>query len=142
MMLSPELDKLRDKTLRFGCIVRIYSWYLWGVPTTTEAMKEFSWYRVISRNGNYHENNDRVAQPKIDRIVWHPLTRWRLSYLRSKLGEIDERFKIAEIPMIFEEHIELYDQDELQRMQHPKRPEFFEILKEFAALLPSDEVHE
>ena len=84
----------------------------------------------------------RMTHKSEAEVIGHPLTRGRLSYLRSKLGETDERFRIAEIPMIFEEHIELYDQNETQRMKHEKRPELEKLLISFAALLPTNETDE
>jgi len=127
--MEQALDRLRDKTLSFWCRIHV------------EAVNENGNQDAVEVIVNYIDSDTWLVRDTaqdfcklwdVIKIIWKPLTRWRLSYLRSKLGETDEWFKIAEIPIIFEEHIELYDQDETQWMSHKKRPELFVFLNMFS----------
>lgn len=162
--LNKALDKLRNKDFTIWCVFRypqivegnrmliqvvngrrvdscIYEEQYYNPDHPYDSVKASQYIidKQLYHQGEFSEEeltSMTVEDLSID-IIWHPLKRGRLSYLRSKLGEIDERFKIAEIPMIFEEHIELYDQNELQRMKHEKRPELEKLLIEFSTLLPT-----
>lgn len=138
-MLSPELDALRDKTLRFGCLLLDLNWYdndivlcMYITDRNVDDRKNEVMYQYLTDEwivvyGTWSPNT----------ILWHPLTWWRLTYyheLHSDRGDIDDAR--SRIDNIFFKNIELYAQDETQRMKHEQRPELFELLKEFSDLLP------
>ena len=128
MILDPELDKLRNKELSFGCRITV----------------QFDWQVTYIDKINYLlENwNCRTVGPSVERNIisnnWHPLTWWRICHLlwawinlntKNIQSLISTRWSMA---AIFDYNSDLYDQNELQRMQHEKRPELKVLLKQFA----------
>lgn len=127
--MEQALDKLRDKTLSFGLAFEI------GL---LEARVIRAWAEVWRARQLQIEWLLRQHFLSRATIIWHPLTRWRLCRLYRNVPEQErgESCVIEELQEIFIHHPELYDQDELQRESHEKRLELFDLLKEFAALLP------
>ena len=161
-MLDKTLDKLRDKTLSFGCILNYSKWPNQNIQ-----------HRIVDTNALLTYDKDKWLfehefeykyVPNIDYIIiWHPLTRWRIKLLFIKSFNeniklwaeyskdaprfIDERYYenanirnriIAleeSLQNIFEDNIELYDQSELERMESPHRPKLKEILIQFSNYL-------
>ncbi len=158
-MLIPELDKLRNKELSFWCRVidKTHSFFWKSVP---EEMI------IVSKGMEFHETdwvyfgilhyrwNDIVNFLTKDilygekyEIIWHPLTRWRLSkiFREKKILEIKSNWtKIIDenfwklyylIKLRFDNNVYMYDQSELERMQHEKRPELEKLLIQFTNYL-------
>lgn len=134
-MLDKSLDKLRDKTLKFWCVLELTeeyrSWYI-TLPKWENVLYagfENKYWTVI--------HIDRVAdnpQWMIKyKIAWMPLTRWRIEYLhQTKNNDTDEYWSIHELFLF---NPELYDQSELERQTHEKRPELRELLILFSNYL-------
>lgn len=135
--LMPELDKLRNKELSFGCYIS-YSenWhnYVEKIIFHDDFPHVFDWVDDL-----YCTDSDYT-------IIWHPLTRWRICYLHQSLQKRDDWY---DHPDLSEKHPNtllegmyylfdtygLYDQNELQRMQYEKRPELKELLIQFSNYL-------
>lgn len=158
-MLTPELDKLRDKELSFWCYVYAMSnnnddWVMKNtfiVHKTENSLHKFwknlliiwwRWYREV-----YESNVE---------IIWHPLTRWRINQLEmdicmSEYKDYNDSVEWTEVMLDFWlsgeitpivakiEHILLYkwlwDKSEIERMKHEKRPELKELLIQFSNYL-------
>lgn len=108
-MLDKELDKLRDKTLSFWC--------------------------VIQNNAKLEERYD-LSQSKshIYKVIWHPLTRWRIDHLDDNIENIDS-YNICRYIWARLRESHLLDKSEIERMQHEKRPELKELLIQFSNYL-------
>lgn len=82
--LQLEIMRLwADKILSFGCIVEISDTYY-----DAQKNKETNiWNRVKTLSNNIIEWDYIVIwwtiKNKILQIIWHPITRWRLCYLRQ-----------------------------------------------------------
>lgn len=91
-------------------------------------------------------------------IIWNQLTRWRIEYLkklkliyytssfvwveynsieRQKASHLCHEFLwvCSQILIKFDENIERYNQSELERMKHEKRPELKKLLLKFSNYL-------
>lgn len=120
-MLDKELDKLRDKTLSFGCVIFEKSWWDVNYHRITTAKKQDNleytcecwWYEIF----DISEYN----------IIWHPLTRWRIDHLDDNIENIDS-YNICRYIWARLRESHLLDKTEIERMQHEKRPELKELL--------------
>lgn len=142
-MLDKNLDKLRDKTLSFWCkiIDKTHSFFWKSVPEemiiVSKSMEfyETDWVYLLHYRWNPTVNfpiEDILDGEKCE-IIWHPLTRWRIEYLHhTKNNDTDEYWSIHELFLF---NPELYNQSELERMQHEKRPELKELLLKFSNYL-------
>lgn len=149
-MLSPELDVLRNKELTFWCHLSLnYEWldkikrikalwhnWWWNYSCflridTSENKEEYDkdyWHCLIKEIKDWRYNT-----------IWHPLTRWRIEYLvTNHKASPDEnkdllyRICINKILDIFTFNNKLFDQTELERMQHDKWNELYPLLVEFS----------
>ena len=107
-MLDKELDKLRDKTLSFWCVIIKSDWTI------------------------YRSSGAWWTMPVSNKIIWHPLTRWRIVYLRSKINQCKDWFSLE---MFFHGNKEFYNQSELERMKSPHREELKKLLIQFSNYL-------
>ena len=142
-MLDKNLDKLRDKTLSFWCkiIDKTHSFFWKSVPEemiiVSKSMEfyETDWVYLLHYRWNPTVNfpiEDILDGEKCE-IIWHPLTRWRIEYLHhTKNNDTDEYWSIHELFLF---NPELYNQSELERMQHEKRPQLRELLIQFSNYL-------
>ena len=119
MKLDPELDKLRNKELSFWC-----AYTNWSLKVAWEYTRYTDWLHPWDKE-------DKV-------IIWHPLTWWRICHLlwawinlntKNIQSLISTRWSMV---AIFDYNSDLYDQNELQRMQSPYRPELKELLIKFS----------
>lgn len=171
-MLDKELDKLRDKTLSFWCLlkfkeeqlhewygtvflykyVRQWSssseWYDWGrvsewqLQCSNMRNWEFKIIWLRDRNTMYRSPDeeweyicDELVEKYFD-ILWKPLTRWRITYLfQTNEDWWDKDYIASKILDLFEDSKELYNQSELERQTHEKRPELKELLIQFSNYL-------
>lgn len=154
--LDPQLNKLRNKELSFGCVIS-YQWNdfrIQGVDDGEWQDGEWNIIRCLIIGSGRPMLKDWSYS-----IIWHPLTRGRIlttynqafrdnnetliSYTKDT-SNIDKRYRelskknwalvatIHQIESIFNEDFVLYEQNELQRMTSPKRPELRELLVKFA----------
>lgn len=74
--LQLECMKLwADKTLSFGCIVIRWENIEWTIVTN-------SWWWHFSIK--FDDTTSSVRRnSSMDKIIWHPITRWRLCYLQA-----------------------------------------------------------
>jgi len=99
-----QLDIMKlwaSKELSFGCIcefvtkqyydkyIVMYQWISW-------KEKIFAEYISLEKDMNWFYDTDWGFE-----IIWHPITRWRLCYLRRKLMEINKN--ITDIKTIAKE---------------------------------------
>lgn len=129
-MLARIYEVIADKTLSFWCLL---TWWL-IFDTKQSVMTE------------YDEKFDNWPEILPEEIIWHPLTWWRIQLLMVNMEpSLEKRIKsngldIEELDLvwwlykIFKENL-LYDQNELQRMEHEKRPELKKLLMQFADYL-------
>ena len=123
-MLDKELDKLRDKTLSFWCVVDI--WRQWPNPLIRCLTIWYNKYKDIDWEYIYEEFCP-------DNIIWHPLTRWRIEYLHHTKNDNTEEYWY--ILSLLRDNPELYNQSELERQTHEKRPELKKLLIQFSNYL-------
>lgn len=121
-MLDKELDKLRDKTLSFWCVVDI--WRQWPNPLIRCLTIWYNKYKDIDWEYIYEEFCP-------DNIIWHPLTRWRIDHLDDNIENIDS-YNICRYIWARLRESHLLDKSEIERMQHEKRPELKELLVLFS----------
>lgn len=146
-MLDKELDKLRDKTLSFWCkiIDKTHSFFWKSVPEemiiVSKSMEfyETDWVYLLHYRWNPTVNfpiEDILDGEKCE-IIWHPLTRWRIEHYYKNNGTDYKYTQIyIKIRTRFENSREkAYNQSELERMQHEKRPELKELLIQFSNYL-------
>lgn len=134
-MLNKELDKLRDKTLSFGCVIFEKSWWEVNYHRITTVKKQDNWeytcecwwYEIFDIS-DYN-------------IIWHPLTLWRIEhYYRNNYPINKPVHKYitvhTQIYRWFESNRETaYNQSELERMQSPHREELKKLLLQFSNYL-------
>lgn len=139
--LDSELDKLRDKTLSFGCIVvrdqrertvtrNGVDKYLWVDLTRGDQLDDYVDYQLT----------------EVLVVIWHPLTRWRIEHIFRNNKPADPDWTSC-IPYRFDKCYRdigfclnemwetTYDQNELQRQLHAKRPRLKGLLKQFSDYL-------
>lgn len=131
LTLCPELDKLRNKDLSFGCITTI-----WTVITKDwEKTMDGDWFIF----DDYPELNEHD-------ILGHPITWWRLDHLSDlhwseqinpdvTLDEIQEQYDTIHLIEIRLTQYFAKDKTEIERMQHEKRPELKSLLTKFQNIL-------
>lgn len=140
-MLIPELDKLRDKTLSFWCVLWRYeteydkeltmgTYISDNVPdeyTIQYRVKLFNW-KVIKMDSEYEY-----------KIIWHPLTLWRIEHIYWSIDKENRYDKLfVELKHLILKWIvdnNIIDKSELERMQHEKWPELKELLLQFSNYL-------
>lgn len=144
-MLEKSLDVLRNKELSFWCHINVnfydnkhfnslgirpwvvtYNKKFILIDKQWQVLDELQWIRPFSDEDKFE-------------IIWHPLTRWRIEYLvTNHKASPDEnkdllyRICINKILDIFTFNNKLFDQTELERMQHDKWNELYPLLVEFA----------
>jgi len=136
--LDPALDKLRNKELSFGCMMRKKDrlWYLIYVQSSYKSL--ILWWTYWIWNSTAQLN--MVAE---EYIIWHPLTWGRLCHLgypkllNNKVHSredtrCEEMWKLLINIEDLLLDMQSFDQNELQRMQHEKRPKLRELLIKFA----------
>lgn len=138
--LDPQLDKLRNKELSFGCYYKevdgdcLSDWLyatFFSYRVIAEIYYDADWLPYI---GNYLDVvgvwDDFTNEPERSiTIIWHPLTRWRI----FKLHRTHEAWDAYnDLHRFFCEYEELADKDETERMTSPKRPELRELLIQFS----------
>lgn len=106
-MLDKELDKLRDKTLSFWCVIMKEDWISYRTS--------WIWWQIPV---NYI-------------VLGHPLTRWRIEHIEDSIENIDSHNICRYIWSILREN-HLLDKSELERMQHEKRLDLRELLIQFS----------
>lgn len=164
-MLDKELDKLRDKTLSFGCFV---NWIEWDARECLRFIcnEEEKSYQPRRMHVNSDEWSFMMPEEWFDyEIIWHPLTysdikfhiQWENSSYSSRLcwpDRSDPRdmekdphwietlneskdFNILcnKIEELFYAFPSLYKMTELERQAHEKRPELKEFLIQFSNYL-------
>lgn len=108
--LQLEIMKLwSSKELSFGCIVEHKSYWYWYVLWNES-------YKFLSKNWTF-------SWFAVDKIIWHPITRWRLCYLRQTDKSEDtvvnwvkqKMEKWINLCWNFENNPELYNQNILTR---------------------------
>lgn len=137
-MLDKELDKLRDKTLSFGCKFSI-SWKEWWVERTWTLIKNTgNWIRktidanLDIRDAWFIEWRER------EQIIWHPLTLWRIYHIYWNVNQWNRDLAFYEVRHAIEQWLvdnNRLDKSELERMQHEKRPELKKHLIQFSNYL-------
>lgn len=142
IMLIPELDKLRNKEMSFGCYCTgFYDWLdetVCGKFIGTE--EDYIWTDWIRSIHGYILYNNEIKFVKWIEAFSHPLTWWRICYINRKEGlyNMDVRVWFRKIEDVFQKYRVLYDQNELQRMEHEKWPELKELLIQFTSYIWSD----
>lgn len=140
-MLDKELDKLRDKTLSFWCIIQIID-NEWNFEYWT-VLRNNHWFEILALLGK-KTNWYNTEYIKKTEIIWHPLTRWRLyqlwhwrkpAYLEVGEPEYD-RNEYNKFYLCFENIKDIFytiwfDKTEIERMKHDKRNELYLLLIEF-----------
>lgn len=140
--LDPALDKLRNKELRFWCFIEtdIHSEAVRITELFDVASDDITAYNIWDELPHWEDIYCRVSVYSWDfwlnhikNILWHPLTRGRITYLAQIHSDWWDLDNISsQVLDIFDDNRELYDQNELQRMTSPKRPELRELLIKFA----------
>lgn len=131
-MLNKELDKLRDKTLSFGCVIFEKSWWEVNYHRITTVKKQDNWeytcecwwYEIFDIS-DYN-------------IIWHPLTLWRIYHIYWNVNQWNRDLAFYEVRHAIEQWLvdnNRLDKSELERMQHEKRPELRELLIKFSNYL-------
>ena len=112
-MLDKELDKLRDKTISFWCVIMKEDW--------TSYRTSWIWWAI----------------PVNNRVLGHPLTRWRIEHYYRNHGTDYQFTQIYNaIKRYFEYNWETaFGQSELERQTHEKRSELKELLIQFSNYL-------
>lgn len=109
--LQLEIQKLwADKTLSFSCIILSPEWNIYTVTSI------INWY-VFLKEWTLPFTIDKIE------IIWHPITRWRLCYLRQTDKSEDtvvnwvkqKMEKWINLCWNFENNPELYNQTILER---------------------------
>ena len=109
--LQLEIMKLwSDKTLSFGCVILSPEWNIYTVTSI------INWY-VFVKEGTLPFTMDKIES------IWHPITRWRLCYLRQTDRSEDtvvnwvkqKMEKWINLCRDFENNPELYNKDILTR---------------------------
>lgn len=131
-MLDKELDKLRDKTLSFGCVIFEKSWWDVNYHRITTAKKQDNWEYTCECW--WYEIFD-ISEYN---IIWNQLNRWRICYLYHESDNWYNQNKdhtINSIQDILINNYIMLNQSELERMQYEKRPELRELLIQFSNYL-------
>lgn len=117
-LTEKQLECMRlgtDNTLSFGCLVLSKDFEerecldLW--IETVEEFQEAIWRRpakIETIESNYYGVNDV-------KIIWHPITRWRLCYLSRKYQNIWSMSNRHTVEYWLKQNIELYDKTILDR---------------------------
>lgn len=109
-MLDKELDKLRDKTLSFWCVIIKSDWTI------------------------YRSSGVWWTMPVSNKILGHPLVRGRIEHLDDNIENIDS-YNICRYIWAILRESHLLDKSEIERMQHENRPELKELLIQFSNYL-------
>lgn len=132
--LCPELNKLRNKELSFGCLV--------GIKETTKRF--WAWgdewcLRYVNDEGltcsDY--NWEWGSVEPITTIIWHPITWWRVQHLYRETKQ-ERDFNYYDCKNKIEQWLvdnKCFDQNELQWMESPHREELKELLIKFSNYL-------
>lgn len=147
-MLDKELDKLRDKTLSFWCLLNVSFYdneehkYLWKYISCVLNNNRFAVVdELIDYKNSLYWLWKFTKEDEWIEIIWHPLTRWRIEHCYRDNYPINKPVHkyITMRTLIyrwFESNRETaYNQSELERMQHEKRPELKELLLKFSNYL-------
>lgn len=148
--MEQALDKLRDKTLNFWCVAvdKKHTFFWWPSPEQMitvsddpDCYKDDGLYFIHYRwSPTVHFPLSDVLNKDLCEIIWHPLTWWRITSLYWEQVENGAGDAIVDVyidlGLFFDRRYQLYDKNETQWMKHEKRPELFDLLKEFASLLP------
>jgi len=147
-ILCPDLDKLRNKELSFWCVIRCEwkeSYILWHHINRTRIPSADEYcYKIMSLKLRWEDISSNYNNFEWYDILWHPLTWWRIEHLsdlhwteqmhpNATLDAIQEQYDTIHMIDIFLTWYFLKDQNELQRMEHEKRPELKELLIQFAS---------
>lgn len=147
-MLDKELDKLRDKTLSFGCRVidKTHSFFWKSVPeemiivSKNMEFYETDWVYLLHYRWNPTVNfpiEDILDGEKCE-IIWNPLTRWRIYSLRFKVNKqsilIDVWNTVDNIWCLLS-IMDMFDKTEIERMKSPHREELKKLLIQFSNYL-------
>ena len=95
-----------DKTKNFWCVVNL-----------TETFSDNHKFAIIIKHieDNLYKldiwNEYLVEQ---DNIIWHPITYWRLKYLRFTSTYCDDKSRIK-VVLFFSKNVDLYDKNILER---------------------------
>lgn len=134
-LIDSELDKLRNKEKSFWCYV--FQKARWEVNYYRAVW--FEWTKVECWWFELYDIEDY-------NIIWHPLTRWRIEHLFRNNKPADPDWTSC-IPYRFDKCYRdigfclnemwetAYDQNELQRQLHAKRPRLKGLLKQFSDYL-------
>lgn len=141
-MLAPELDKLRDKTLSFWCIIHHDSEICPDGCSIDEwrcVYTDREWINCISYEEEWSHQNTQshISFDYKYEVHGHPLTRWRIAYLfQTNVDWWDKDYIASKVLDVFESSLELYNQDELQRIEDKKvRLELKGLLIQFSNYL-------
>lgn len=137
--MLPELDKLRDKTLSFWCILKYTTWpnqHIQHRIVDSNALLTYDKDKWLFE----HEYEYKYIPTTEYKIIWHPLTRWRIEHCyRNNYPDRDvHKYTTiyAKIYKWFEHNRETaYNQSEIERQTHEKRPELKELLIQFSNYL-------
>lgn len=155
--LDPDLDKLRNKELSFGCVIdtaiyekeqiTITSLFdvCWSIEKFTIWDRLPHWEKIYCRVLEYGWN---FGIDNIYNTIWHPLTRWRAERMGMKAMSPDikdevetyiDRFEsvkkiMFDIRIILSSY-HLIDKNELQWQAHEKRPKLKDLLKQLSDYL-------
>jgi len=133
--LDPALDKLRNKEVSFGCVVKSR-----GTEYIFLTRQDESYHTVATLDFRmFTVRGDKLD----DEIIWHPLTRGRLCHLgypklwNNKVHSredtrCEEMWKLLINIEDLLLDMQSFDKTEIERMTSPKRPELRELLVKFA----------
>jgi len=144
-MLDKELDKLRDKTLSFWCLLNVSFYdneehkYLWKYISCFLNSNRFAVVdELIDYKNSLYWLWPFTKEDEWIEIIWHPINWWRLYILRHwikpsylELWEPQyDHAKYNEFYLCFEDIKDLmyhiwFDKSEIERMQN----EYWEDLK-------------
>ena len=120
--LQLEIQKLwADKTLSYGCIVKSktdQSIYEYNTYFPEDIIIRVDEYQVFTINDLLDWDVIRTIEEFDDiyKTIWHPITRWRLCYINSKIKTSPEKRKMRdEITYNFKLNPELYNKSILER---------------------------
>lgn len=140
-MLDKELDKLRDKTLSFWCLLNVSFYdneehkYLWKYISCVLNNNRFAVVdELIDYKNSLYWLWEFTKEDEWIEIIWHPLTRWRIDHLDDNIENIDS-YNICRYIWAILRESHLLDKSEIERMQHEKRPELKELLIQFSNYL-------
>lgn len=135
MKLIPELTNLRSKELSFWCIIKVQEYDTWEYYPN-----DWQYVTIIDDNiyfvWNWETHQVDIKKDEsyytgwlLKEIVGHPLNRWRICRMH-KWGYSGDIY--LDINGFFWFHLEMLEQDELQRMESPHREELKPLLIEFS----------